>query len=85
MTIILAMLGAAAQPGLPAKECDAAPARVLIGKRISPAVEAQAKRLSGARTVRSLRPAAVVTMEYRADRLNIHLDRKGRIARVQCS
>ena len=85
MLTLLAMAAAQAQPALPQRQCNARPAQVLVGKRISPAVEARARKLSGARIVRSLPPGTIVTMEFRPDRLNIHLDRKGRIARLQCS
>jgi hypothetical protein len=47
-------------------------------------VEAEALRLSGAGTVRWIPMGAMVTMDYRADRLNLRLDRKGRILGVSC-
>lgn len=35
-------------------------------------------------TVRVIRPGMAVTMDYRSDRLNLELDRTGRIVRVFC-
>lgn len=35
-------------------------------------------------TVRVIRPGMAVTMDYRPDRLNLELDRTGRIVRVFC-
>jgi hypothetical protein len=64
--------------------CDAAKARALIGRKRSPAVEREALRLSGAARVRWIPPGTMVTMDYRPDRLNLHLDRKGRIVSVNC-
>jgi uncharacterized protein involved in type VI secretion and phage assembly len=57
----------------------------LIGKTRSEAVAAEALRLSGARTLRWIEPGMAVTMDYREDRLNLHLDAQGKIARTGCS
>jgi hypothetical protein len=65
-------------------KCNAAKARKLVGRKRSPKVEAEALRLSGAGTVRWIPMGAMVTMDYRADRLNLRLDRKGRILGVSC-
>ena len=64
--------------------CDAKRVKSLIGRKRSPLVEAEALRLSGAGTVRWIPVGTMVTMDYRHDRLNLHLDRKGRILSVNC-
>jgi hypothetical protein len=64
--------------------CNAAPAQGLVGRQSSPAVAQEAQRLAGAGTVRWLRPGQIVTMEYRADRLNIHLDAQDKVERIAC-
>lgn len=64
--------------------CNAAPAQGLVGRQASPALMQEAQRLAGAGAVRWLRPGQVVTMEYRADRLNLHVDAQNRIERVVC-
>ncbi|TFI60176.1 hypothetical protein E2493_00215 [Sphingomonas parva] len=64
--------------------CDATQVRHLIGRQQSEAVATEAMRLSGARALRWLRPGSVVTMDYRTDRLNIHVDGKGRITDLRC-
>ena len=51
--------------------CDAAAAQALVGRASSDALGAEALRLSGAATLRWIEPDSMVTMEYRADRLNI--------------
>jgi hypothetical protein len=84
-----ALLGLAAQApaqdGRPGpRGCDVARTRPLIGKARSALAEAQARRLSRAAIVRWVPNGAVVTMEFRPDRLNLYLDRRGRIARVRC-
>ena len=87
---ILALTGCvphAPQPAPPPPtqdSCNAAPAQGLVGREASPALAAEAQRLTGARTWRWLRPGQIVTMEYRADRLNIHLDRQNRVVRITC-
>jgi hypothetical protein len=64
--------------------CDAAKAQSLIGRARSDELEAEAMRLTGARMMRWLEPGAIVTQDYREDRLNIHLDDKDRIIRFNC-
>ena len=43
-----------------------------------------AQREAHAATVRVIRPGMAVTMDYRGDRLNIVVDRNGRIVRAHC-
>lgn len=56
----------------------------LIGKKRSEEVAREAKRLSGAKTLRWIEPDMMVTMDYREDRLNLHLGTDGRIGSVRC-
>jgi hypothetical protein len=65
-------------------DCNAAPAQGLIGRPASPALGAEAQRLSGARVWRWLRPGQIVTMEFRADRLNLRLDAQDKVERISC-
>ena len=67
-----------------ARECRAEGLDSLIGKTRSSGVESRAKRLSGAHTVRWIAPDSAVTMDFRTDRLNLELDRRGRITRARC-
>lgn len=73
-------------PPLPPEhaECNAAPAQELVGRQASPGLAAEAQRLTGARIWRWLRPGQIVTMEYRADRLNLHLDADDKVERIVC-
>ena len=64
--------------------CDAGRAQSLLGRTRSAEVEAEALRLTGAATMRWLEPGAIVTQDYREDRLNIHVDAKDRIVRFNC-
>ena len=64
--------------------CDAAKAQAIVGGAGTQAAGARALQLSGARTIRWIRPGDAVTMDFRTDRLNIHLDAKGRVQRVNC-
>jgi hypothetical protein len=74
---------AAAAPSV-AGRCDATRITPLIGQPVSAANMEEAKRLTGAKTVRALRPGDIVTMEYREDRLNLRLDGKDRIEGASC-
>jgi hypothetical protein len=68
----------------PAGACNAAPAQHLVGRARSAAVGAEAKRLTGAATLRWIPEGTMVTMDYREDRLNLDLDAKGQITKVRC-
>ena len=64
--------------------CDASKAQALVGRQRAAPLSAEALRLTGARDVRWIRPGDMVTMDYREDRLNIHVDAQGRVTRVRC-
>jgi len=85
---VLVMTGACTpktppQP-IPGVECNSTRLGGLIGKTRSPEVAEEAKRLSGANIVRWLEPGMMVTMEFRADRLNLHLGTDGKIGSARC-
>lgn len=67
----------------PAK-CELEPLKPMIGQITSDATAAEALKLSGARTIRWKPPGAMVTMDYRPDRLNISLDAQNRITAFDC-
>jgi hypothetical protein len=71
-------------PPSPAGACNAAPAQGLVGRQASPRLAAEAQRLSGARVWRWLRPGQMVTMEFRADRLNLRLDAGDKVEGITC-
>ena len=64
--------------------CDAARAKGLIGRARSDALGREALRLTGARTLRWIPKGAMVTMDYREGRVNLHLDGRGKVIRVAC-
>ena len=86
--LLMTMAGCAtAAEEVPARgrgACDSTKAQKLAGRARSAELGAEALRLSGARTVRWIPPGAMVTMDYREDRLNLHLDGKGKVVRVAC-
>lgn len=71
-------------PAPPGVECNSNGLESLIGKTQSAETSAEAKRLSGANFVRYLTPGMMVTMEFRADRLNLHLGTDGKIGSARC-
>lgn len=77
----------AAEPAAPdplAGPCDASRVSNLVGRPYSDALAAEAQRRSGARTTRRIRPGDAVTMDFRSDRLNIHLGERDRVDRFDC-
>ena len=72
------------QPPPTGASCDAAGVQDVVGKPRSDALAEDARRRSGARSVRYLTPDMMVTMEYRGDRLNLHVGKDGRIGSARC-
>jgi len=64
--------------------CNAALVQNLLGREATTALGTDARDRSGARQIRWIRPGDAVTMDYREDRLNIHLDARGRVERLVC-
>jgi hypothetical protein len=78
---------APAQPpegGDPIRVCNPGALSAMVGRAWSDSLRAEALRLSGARAARVIRPGDLVTMDYRGDRLNVHLNAQGRIDRFDC-
>ena len=75
---------AAGEPAATEGRCDAGRAAGLIGREATQALGAEALRLTRAARLRWIRPGDMVTMDYREDRLNIHLDGQNRVARFAC-
>jgi len=67
-----------------AGSCEASKAQSLVGRQRSEALGAEALRLTGARDLRWIRPGDMVTMDFREDRLNIHVDAQRRVTRLRC-
>ncbi|WBY08690.1 I78 family peptidase inhibitor [Sphingomonas sp. 7/4-4] len=76
--------GPEAAPSPPPGKCVADGLASLNGKTRTDAVEKEAMRLSGAKTVRWISPGMAVTMDFSEARLNLDLDDKGRIVRAHC-
>jgi hypothetical protein len=70
--------------GPPPGVCDERAATWSIGRPATQETVARARRQAGARNVRVLRPGEAHTQEFRRDRLNLELDRRGRIRDVRC-
>ena len=68
----------------PGGGCEASKAQALVGQPASSELAAKAQQLSGATAVRWLKPGQMVTMEYRADRLNIELDEQNLVVAIRC-
>lgn len=87
LVVALALAGCTQPPEStppPTRECDAAPAQRLVGRQRSEATVREAQRLSHANAVRVLRPGQIITMEYRADRVNIRIDTQEKILAITC-
>lgn len=72
--------------GMPAAAgaCDASHIQGVVGQVASPERAEAARQQAGARTVRVIGHDEIVTKEFNASRLNLHLDTQGRVARVYC-
>jgi hypothetical protein len=84
----LALSGGAAaqssnQAGVSAS-CRVAAAHFVLGEIYSDTLARRARRRAGAREVRKIEPGRSYTMDFRPDRLNLDIDRNGRISAVRC-
>lgn len=64
--------------------CDSEAVQYAIGELFDEANVPQLQSESGARQVRVLRPHSAATMDYREDRLNIHLESNDTIEALRC-
>jgi hypothetical protein len=64
--------------------CNATRAQGLIGRASSAQLGNEALGLTGARSLRWIAPGAMVTMDYRPDRLNIETDAQSRVRSIRC-
>src|SRR3546814_11180429 len=68
-----------------ATQCDADAAQSYIGQDASEATVAEAKAAAGATgALRVIKPGQPVTMDFRADRLNVEVDDDNAILRITC-
>ena len=75
----------AAGPADAATQCNADAAQSYIGQDASEATVAEAKAAAGATgAVRVIQPGQPVTMDFRADRLNVEVDDGNAIVRITC-
>jgi hypothetical protein len=84
--VALALAGCAttvAPPSL-SGQCSADDLGDLAGRPADAALGADAMRRSGAARLRWIRPGDAVTMDYSAQRLNVHLDGQGRVDHFAC-
>ena len=73
-----------AQPASTAAGCKEENARFAVGELYSDELAERARRAAGASIVRKTVPGGADTMELRADRLNLDVDRSGRIQSARC-
>ncbi|MFC3716253.1 I78 family peptidase inhibitor [Luteimonas soli] len=75
----------ASAPADAATQCNADAAQSYIGQDASEATVAQAKAAAGATgALRVIKPGQPVTMDFRADRLNVEVDDGNAIVRISC-
>lgn len=87
LTVVTVSACATPEPPAAAKPvgaCNVDAARTYVGQAATPSVAERARQAAGAGVVRMLDKDAVITMEYRADRLNLITD-AGRIINATCS
>jgi hypothetical protein len=74
-----------AQGGGGGGTCDSTNIQQFVGREATPELEAEMKRVSGARIVRLVPHGTMITMEFSPDRLTVFLDADNRVERISCS
>jgi hypothetical protein len=64
--------------------CDAAPVSWAVGQKADEQVMKKVWQQSGAGLIRPMAPGQVVTLDFRPDRINVHLDADNTITRLDC-
>lgn len=64
--------------------CGASRLQDWVGQRFDAALGETLQARSGAEALRVMRPGEAHTLDYRPDRLNVHLDEQGRIEALDC-
>jgi len=72
-------------PGGSADECGAGKVGAYLGRQADDRTMAAIRSAVGHDRIRMIRPGMAVTMDYRADRLNVDVGERGRIRRLYCS
>ena len=84
MLVLIQLCPVCAQPASTTVGCKEESARFAVGEPYSDELAERARRAAGAGVVRKTVPGGADTMELRADRLNLDVDRNGRVQRVRC-
>lgn len=64
--------------------CGVQPVQDRVGRELNDTLREAIAEESGAERIRVLRPGDMATMDHRPDRLNIHLDERDVITRIEC-
>lgn len=65
-------------------KCDSAKAQKLLGRTRSARLGNEALRLSGATALRWIAPGTMVTMDFRENRINLRVDSRNKLVKVDC-
>lgn len=91
LVLPLALLAGCAQhtPEIPVQGetghvCNADTLGDLVGKPASGDLGVEAIRRSGAASLRWIQPGTAVTMDFRQDRINLHLDASNMVTSLAC-
>jgi hypothetical protein len=68
----------------PGHECQSVGLERFAGQLATSEIGAEILRVSNAASIRWVQPGQMVTMEFRADRVTVHLAAGNRIERVNC-
>jgi len=82
--LVMACATVSPNEGSAAPGCRVEGLQDLTGRPATSELGAEALRRSGARRLRWIRPGDVVTMDYSAERLNVHVDAASRVERFAC-
>ncbi|WP_118857070.1 I78 family peptidase inhibitor [Sphingomonas mesophila] len=82
--LTLAACATQAQPSAGTGLCAPNGLERFVGKTRSETLAAEIKRQSGATTLRWVPEGTMVTMDFRGERVTVHLDRANRVERVVC-
>lgn len=73
-----------AQVAVGTELCKAGPAQFALGESLSEELKEAARKHAGAKEVRVLRAGEATTLEFKAERLNLHVDDDDTVTDARC-
>jgi hypothetical protein len=84
LPILLAACATGGMPGITAQKCEAAGAERFVGQAGTSESGAAIMQATRSAVLRWAPPGTMLTMDYREDRVTVHLGADGKVTEIKC-